>query len=313
MTRRPVTGSRSRSRHLLLAPSWWPWHLLAFLLVSTFLSLGVWQLDRHDQRRALVTVLEARRQAAVVQLEEVLPRLDEDALLGTPADAHDVRVRTEGTFLEADTVLWRNRSFEGVPGHHVVTPLRLRSDPGRAILVDRGWVSYVDAPDVTVHDARDGASSGASPGASDATTWVEGYLVPEADDPTGPLAALAPRDPVDGPFTSLARIDVDRLQDQIDVALERFVLVATVANVVREDARTDTGGERTQAQPVPSTPVPVPQEDLGPGPHRSYALQWFGFAVVVATGYAALLRSRYRILSGIERDPRTPPTSPSAT
>jgi cytochrome oxidase assembly protein ShyY1 len=38
-----------------------------------------------------------------------------------------------------------------------------------------------------------------------------------------------------------------------------------------------------------SIPTPVPEPDLGEGPHRSYAFQWFTFATIGTLGYGAVL------------------------
>src|SRR5207244_3421591 len=46
------------------------------------------------------------------------------------------------------------------------------------------------------------------------------------------------------------------------------------------------------APPPPGAPRRWPAPELGDGPHLSYAIQWFSFAVIIAFGSAALLRKR---------------------
>ena len=45
-------------------------------------------------------------------------------------------------------------------------------------------------------------------------------------------------------------------------------------------------------EPIRSSDVPIrlPLPDLGEGPHRSYAFQWFTFATIGVVGYGLTLR-----------------------
>ena len=46
-------------------------------------------------------------------------------------------------------------------------------------------------------------------------------------------------------------------------------------------------------EPTPAGfPDPLPPLDLGDGPHRSYAIQWFAFATLTAVGWVVLVRRR---------------------
>lgn len=55
------------------------------------------------------------------------------------AAAHERRLELRGEFLERYTVLLDNKINRGRPGYHVVQPLR--TDDGRYVLVNRGWVA----------------------------------------------------------------------------------------------------------------------------------------------------------------------------
>lgn len=112
----------------LLRPGWILTHLAVAAIAVTFVSLGLWQLDRHDQVSA-----QNRR------LEEVLagPPLPLDEVLATG----DVRYRpaiAEGTYLPAEEVRLSPRSRNDRPGYDILTPLELKD--GRTLIVDRGWV-----------------------------------------------------------------------------------------------------------------------------------------------------------------------------
>ena len=94
--------------------------------------LGVWQLDRADQKIALQTSLEAHSRE---------PALDGASLARSPLAAEAQRhrrVSLRGRWLAERTLFLDNRQMDGKVGFFVVTPLAL--DPGSGVvLVERGW------------------------------------------------------------------------------------------------------------------------------------------------------------------------------
>jgi surfeit locus 1 family protein len=113
-----------------LRPLWLLSHLFAVAVIVLFVALGVWQLDRHDQRAARNATVEAR-----TGLDPV-PVLD---ALGTVESADDLRFRTlqaTGTYGDR-AVQVDNRSLDGLPGVWVLAPLTL--DDGSVLVVNRGF------------------------------------------------------------------------------------------------------------------------------------------------------------------------------
>ncbi len=111
------------------APTLWPTLATAVLLALT-LSLGNWQRERADTKRALQARYDAARAAAPVRVGSA--PLERDAALHR-------RLVVEGVFDDAHTILLDNRVVDGVAGYHVLTPLRVEGAPF-AVLVNRGWV-----------------------------------------------------------------------------------------------------------------------------------------------------------------------------
>jgi surfeit locus 1 family protein len=72
-------------------------------------------------------------------------------------------------------------------------------------------------------------------------------------------------------------VDIARLRDSVSYPLLPFILQQTPS--VRPS-------DRPTARRLYRWPAPV----LGDGPHLSYAIQWFSFAVITLVGTAALLR-----------------------
>ncbi|REF34977.1 SURF1 family protein [Thermasporomyces composti] len=117
----------------LLRPRWIALVLGVAVLVTVFVQLGDWQLDRRAQRQAhnaLVTVNSERPPRPV---EQVLA----PGRAVQPAQEW-TRVLVRGRYDADHQVLVRYRPLDGAPGFHVLTPLVPRNGP--AVLVDRGWI-----------------------------------------------------------------------------------------------------------------------------------------------------------------------------
>ncbi|MGD8588832.1 MAG: SURF1 family protein [Chromatiales bacterium] len=111
--------------------------VIMVLLAPMFIALGLWQLDRADQKRALAHNLEQRRKLPPLLLSGNLPA----------AEQLEYRsVTATGRLLNDKTVLIENRKYQGNTGFHVITPLRL-SDSNQIVLVNRGWISRQQATD----------------------------------------------------------------------------------------------------------------------------------------------------------------------
>lgn len=99
------------------------------ILVPLFLGLGLWQLDRAEQKRALSTALEMRSK---------MPELALSAQLPAASELEYRKVTAAGRYLVDKTVLIENRKHLGRRGFHVITPLLTES--GQTVLVNRGWI-----------------------------------------------------------------------------------------------------------------------------------------------------------------------------
>jgi surfeit locus 1 family protein len=235
-----MVGIFFQGRQLLLT-------LLVVVITAILCGLGMWQWDRLQQRLALN--------------ERINTRMQEPALeLRTPIDAEIFdyrRVELRGTFDNAQSVLLRNRSFEGTTGFHLITPLQLAS--GEAILVDRGWIPFTES-DLTAR--KQYALAGE-------VTIIGVARISEA----GRIG------PIDPPFTperprldAWFRVDIARISEQIG-----YPLLPIFVEV------------QPGAEFNPTPPIPAATSDLGPGSNLSYSIQWFSFAVILVVGYIALM------------------------
>jgi surfeit locus 1 family protein len=106
----------------------------ALLLAVGCVRLGVWQLDRLRHRRARNAALASARALPPLELRGMLPL---DSVRGR-------RVWARGIYDYTHERLAHGRSYEGVPGVDLVTPLQLARGDGSAVLVDRGWAPSPD-------------------------------------------------------------------------------------------------------------------------------------------------------------------------
>jgi len=215
--------------------------VIAVTVAAGCVRLGVWQLDRLLQRRSRNAQVRAARERPAVE-----------ARAGLPADsAANRRVHAAGRYDYAHQQLWRARSYEGVPGVALVTPLLLAD--GSAVFVDRGWAASLDAAHLD----------------------EQAYREPDTADVLG-LGFPAPR----------GRGDVDpaRLQDSLPYPVLPFILQQLPPSAA-------TGRESFRALYRPLRPglIRWPPPPLDDGPHLSYAIQWFCFALIILVGSAVLL------------------------
>ncbi len=213
--------------------------------------LGVWQLNRLSERRAVNVRRESRLAMAVVNLDE---HPTEDSLEGRRASA-------TGVFDFERQIVVMLRGLRGVPGVHIVTPLRL--EDGTAVLVERGW-----AP------SSDGKTVELSKLAEPDTSVVEGLLVLSSGQAEMSIADNWP--------IYVRRPNPVDLESRFPYSLMPEVLRRT---------------ELPAAAPPVLRPLPLP--DLTNGPHLSYAIQWFSFAVIAVVGSAILVWRESRPGSGV--------------
>jgi surfeit locus 1 family protein len=244
----------------LLKPRWILSHLFVLSCVVAFILLGLWQLRRLDERKAYNSQVRAAEAMAPSMVGDLLP----DGADSTADQVDGVVYRTvqiTGTYSVDQQVLVQNRTNGGAPGYWVLTPL-VQTD-GTAVVINRGWIPF----SYTV----DGSWTDFDPPTG--TVSVLGMLQVPQVRPTSGLVT-GPRDAAEGVLRSLARVDVPRLQQQVD---ERLLPIYV-------DLKAQ---QPAQAGPLPE---PLPAPELSEGPHLDYAGQWFIFATLTMIVYPLLLR-----------------------
>lgn len=221
--------------------------LIALLVVAGLVCarLGFWQLDRLSERRAANRVAQEARDAPPVRLPEQI---------GESVDLAYRRVEAVGRYDPANEIVVRGEALNGVPGVHLVTPLRMEGSD-TALLVNRGFVPAPDAVTVEIRGLEE-----------EGERSVAGIALPM---PTGGGRPIERRGQI-----SWGRLDREALAEQIPYPILPVSL-------------------RQSPDPAaPRLPRRLAPPSLDDGPHLTYAVQWFLFGamsivfalVVVAKG-----------------------------
>jgi surfeit locus 1 family protein len=234
--------------------------LAAVLVLSGLLALGVWQLNRAEQKERLYETYIQRSQMPPVDLNREAAALDgSDDLLWRRAQA-------SGQYTGNATFLLDNQVLNGAPGYFVFTPFELNGKPGR-ILVNRGWIpagSYRhQTPDIE------------TPGAG---LLISGTLSPPPPRPAFLDGAMA--EDMGGGITRIQYLDPDDIGQRLGRALAPYVM--------RLDAGSSAGYTRSWRT-----------DGSGSERHLGYAFQWFALAAAAVVIFVSLnIRRGGRIANG---------------
>ena len=231
--------------------------VLMLIVAAACVRLGIWQIDRLNQRLDRNAQIEARLSQPVVAFP---PRLALD-------DQTYQRVSVVGRFDPGHAVLLENRPLNDQAGYHLLVPFQVNGS-GEVVLVDRGWIPFDQALDTDPTQLAAAAT---------ADTSVEGVLLPSQPEPLFKFLADQIPGPGEAPLLSWRVVDLAGIQAQLPYSLYPLYLAQT-APAAEND----------------SWPIPVFEPDLSNGPHLSYAIQWFAFAAIALVGGTALLHRHYR-------------------
>jgi surfeit locus 1 family protein len=235
---------------------------LALVAAGVCARLGVWQLSRLGERRA--------RNAAVARRFTAAP-VPYAALPVDSAERHYRRVTVRGRPDYAREFVLANRTRDGSPGVHIVTPVRVAPGAGgpggdTLLLVNRGWIYSANGTNIELPRWREGD-----------TLAVAGYV--ELPSRQAGRARLGGRARGYRAYRYL-----DPLLASGDAG----------APVTRDYVVLEPGPGEDPGKPPLDRPVRVPPPALDEGPHLSYAVQWFCFAAVALVGGGAFARAQRR-------------------
>ena len=224
----------------LLRPKWIAFHLLVIAMVVIMINLAIWQVHRLQQRS------DFNDQVRANQSEDIRPF---NAVLTKAANIDDIEwlpVSVQGEYVAGTELTLVNVSQYGTAGVDLLAVMTLAD--GTQVLVNRGFVPLALEP----------------PPTPTGTQTVIGYLRRSAQHRAGSVDNAT-----EGTLTEIQRIDIPRLDEQIDGDLApMYVQSLTDTNVA---------------------PFPVAPPVLENGPHLSYAIQWCIFSICAIGGWVLVV------------------------
>jgi surfeit locus 1 family protein len=234
----------------------WILTLLVPVAAAAMIRLGIWQLDRLEQRRAYNHQVRTMTAAEPVELSgETLsgdqPAVPEHDLTGWEYRSAEV----SGTYDHEREIVIRNQAWDNRAGVHVLTPLRIQGMDA-AVLVDRGWLPQEVYQQGDWKDYREAGQQ-----------HVRGLIRLPQSEPA--LGGQSNPQPEEGErIEAWLFVELDAIESQLPYPLLPVYLQ-------KQSAEGDLQ--------LPYTAEP--EFELTEGPHLGYAVQWFGFAAVLSVGY----------------------------
>lgn len=182
----------------LVGRRWWWVSLLVVVGMGVLGRLGIWQLDRLEQRRAANAQLELALNEPPFALTADLPVTDLPTL-------KDRLVSAQGEYDLAYQGIIKLQNFRGRSGVFVVAPLVL-ADGKTAVLVNRGWL-----PDAALDQIADWPEPG--------PVTINGYVA------LSQTLSRATGNPSDSDELAWFRVDVPQIQAKLPYDLLPFYVI----------------------------------------------------------------------------------------
>jgi surfeit locus 1 family protein len=249
----------------LFSRNWLVLFLISILASVVFARLGVWQLDRLEQRRIFNSRVMEQKNEPVYHLEAGEVNLD-------LFNMEFRKVKVTGAYDFDHEIVIRNQSYGNQNGVHLVTPLRI-DGRDQAILVDRGWVPY-----------NDFMSGNLAQYSEEGRVAVEGVI-----RRTKVKADFGGREePTPAPGEVFRKawffINVDGISKQVPYPLVEGVYIQQTMDPSWTDLPARSAYD----------------VEISEGPHFGYALQWFAFSIIAFMSVPVLILYNNKKLSYVK-------------
>jgi surfeit locus 1 family protein len=225
--------------------------ILVVIAAVVMIRLGLWQLDRLEQRRAFNTQV-------LSQINELPLPFTDDLISGDLESLEFRTVQVQGIYDLDDTLVLGNQVWEDQIGVHLLTPLNIAGTDA-FILVDRGWIPFEDWENRDLSGYQESGS-----------VSIQGML-------RATQTRLGLRDCLDetvaAPPFQVWCLALEDIASKLSVDLLPVYLIQ----------------EPQVGQSIPPYRA-IPKIEISEGPHLSYAIQWFTFSGILLIGYPFFVR-----------------------
>jgi surfeit locus 1 family protein len=232
------------------------WILTTILVISAMavmIRLGIWQLERLEQRRNF-------NSRVLAQTSQPALNLNTWSGVEDLSDMEYRQIYVFGEYIHSQEIALRNQHWNNQSGIHLITPLQI-SGSEKSVLVDRGWIS-----------AKDFNSGDWSAFNESGEVKVNGIIRPSISKADFGSKSDLYLGTVNDPIKAWNFVTVERIQEQIPQPLVPIYI---------------------QQSPDPTwKSLPhrsKPKLEITEGPHMGYAIQWFTFAAILGLGYPFLI------------------------
>lgn len=232
----------------LFSKKWILSTILVMIGIAVLIRLGIWQLDRLEQRREFNSRVSEQIQQPRIELSESATSIDLEKM-----EYRDVFVYGEYDF--TNQIALRNQVWHDQYGVNLITPLII-SGSDQVVLVERGWIPSEDM---------------------DPANWFK-YDEPGRIEVNGVIRNSQSRpdfgritDPIPNAGEKLNLwnlINIPQIETQLPYNLLSIYISQSPGN--------SSDGPPFQKEM---------QLDLTEGPHLGYAIQWFSFAGILLVVY----------------------------
>lgn len=237
----------------LISKRWILTTILCVMAVGVMIRLGIWQLDRLEQRREF----NAR---VLTQMNQPVLNLNQAFSTENLAEMEYRKVHARGVYDFANQVVIRNQVWNNRSGVHLLTPLRL-DGTDNVVMVDRGWIPLEDISPEN-WDKYD------EPGLVN----IDGVIRLSQSKPD--FGSRGDELPADGSaLTAWNLVNLELMSEQLPYPILKIYI-----------QQYPEGDDETL--PIRS----VTEVEITEGPHMGYALQWFTFATILFLGYPVYVK-----------------------
>lgn len=235
--------------------------IAGLLTLLLFVYLGQWQAGKAEKRMNEIAQHSTRTQLGSHTLK---------AELVETRQMQDMPIVVQGSYDSEHQFFVDNKQENGVPGLHVITPLKIENSETR-VLINRGWIAWPQGRDVLpVVSTPSGVVS--VHGLASVPSSKSFFLMPDRQDARSQL---------------WTRLDIQRYASTYQHMVQPIVLLQT---------STDPQDNLIRHWPPPEDRVAM---------HKSYALQWFSMAVALFLFYMYIGFKNSNTQASDERHTRT--------